>query len=191
MKNTQKNGKKFSTSTMAVVALMTAVLCVLAPFSIPVGAIPISLGTLGLYLAVMILGRKRATVVCLMYLLIGFIGLPVFSGFSGGPAKLFGPTGGYLIGYVLLTIVAGWFVDKYAAKKGMCLLGLAFGTVVCYITGTAWLAFQMELDFGAALMVGVVPFLIGDVVKIFVAVWIGMIIRRAIGKAGYLTHPLN
>lgn len=185
MNNKQKMKKRISTSTMAVVAMMAAVLCVLAPFSIPLGPVPISLATLGLYLAVIILGGKNAVIVCLMYLLIGFVGLPVFSGFAGGPAKLLGPTGGYFLGYLLLTVVAGYFVDKFPGKRGMCVLGLALGTAACYAVGTVWLAVQMELDFCAALMVGVVPFLVGDVVKIIIAVWLGYLIQRRIRKAEY------
>lgn len=164
---------------------MTAVLCVLAPFSIPIGPIPISLTTFGLYLAIMVLGRKRATIVCLLYLSMGFVGLPVYSGFAGGPAKLFGPTGGYLVGYLLLTMIAGLFVDKFPRKRGMCLLGMTLGTAACYMVGTMWLAVQMELGFGEALTVGVVPFLIGDIVKITIAVWIGEIVRKAVVRAGY------
>ena len=180
MKKEQKRTNKFSTSAMTMVALMAAVVCVLAPFSIPLGPVPISLATFGLYLAVIILGRKKATVVCLMYLLIGFVGLPVFSGFSGGPAKLLGPTGGYFFGYLLLTVVAGCFVDKFPGKRGMCAFGLGLGTAACYAVGTVWLAVQMELDFGAALMVGVVPFLVGDIIKIVMALWIGNAIHRQI-----------
>ena len=185
MKNEQKRKNNFSTSTMTMVALMAAVLCVLAPFSIPVGPVPISLATFGLYVAVMIFGEKNAVAVCLMYLLIGFVGMPVFSGFSGGPAKLLGPTGGYLFGYLLLTAIAGWFVDKFPGKRGMCAFGLVMGTVACYAVGTVWMAVQMEISFSAALMVGVVPFLAGDVVKIIIAVWLGYLIRRRIRKAEY------
>jgi len=185
LRDIQKKNAKISTSTMAMIALMAAVLCVLAPFSIPVGPIPISLATFGLYLAVIILGGKKATVVCLMYLLMGFVGLPVFSGFSGGPSKILGPTGGYLFGYLLLTIIAGWFVDKFPANRGVCALGLILGTVACYAVGTAWLAWQLEIQFDEALLVGVVPFLPGDAVKIVAAVWIGILVRGRIRKAGY------
>ena len=185
MKNKKKINKRFSTSTITMVALMSAVLCVLAPFSVPVGPIPVSLATLGLYLAVIILGGKKATVVCLVYLLIGFVGLPVFSGFSGGPTKLLGPTGGYLLGYVLLTAIAGWFVDTFPEKRGMCALGCVLGTLGCYAIGTAWLAVQMEMDFGTAVIVGVVPFLVGDVVKIIIAIWLGYLVQRRIRKAEY------
>jgi len=184
--NEQKRNKRISTSTMTVVALMAAVLCLLAPFSIPLGPVPISLATFGLYLAVLVLGGKNAMIVCLMYLLIGFVGLPVFSGFSGGPAKLLGPTGGYFFGYLLLTVVAGYFVDKFSGKRGMCVLGLALGTVACYVVGTVWLAVQMELDFCNALIVGVVPFLAGDLIKIVMALWIGNAIRGQIKKAGFM-----
>jgi len=184
LREIHKKKKQISTSTMAVVALMTAVLCVLAPFSIPIGPIPISMATFGLYLTVIILGGKKATIVCLLYMLIGFVGLPVYSGFTGGPARLLGPTGGYLSGYLLLTIIAGWFVDKFPGKKEICLLGFILGTVVCYGVGTVWLAVQMELDLASALKIGVMPFLIGDVIKIVMAVWCGEIIKKAIVRAG-------
>lgn len=186
LKNEQKRSNRISTSTMTMVALMAAVLCVLAPFSIPIGPIPISLATFGLYLTVMILGGKKATIVCLMYLLIGFVGLPVFSGFSGGPMKLLGPTGGYFLGYLLLTMIAGWFVDKFPKKRVMCLLGFVLGTVACYVVGTAWLAFQMKMNFVSGLMVGVVPFLPGDVIKMVMAMWIGTLVRRQMNKAGFM-----
>ena len=185
MNKLQKKQKQISASTMAVVALMTAVVCVLAPFSIPVGIVPISLTTFGLYLGVRILGGKKGTCVCLLYLIIGFVGLPVFSGFMGGPMKFLGPTGGYLIGYLLLTGIAGFFVDKFPQKKGFCLLGYILGTAGCYLLGTLWLAVLMEISFGAALLVGVVPFLLGDVVKIVAALWLGEVVSHALRRAGY------
>ena len=78
---------------------MTAVICVLAPFSLPIGPVPISLTNLAIYFVLYMLGVKRGTISYLVYLLIGLVGVPVFSGFTSGPGKLFGPTGGYLIGY--------------------------------------------------------------------------------------------
>ena len=185
MKNEQKKNNRISTSTMTMVALMAAVLCVLAPFSIPIGPIPISMATLGLYLTVIVLGGKKAIIVCLMYLLIGFVGVPVFSGFSGGPMKLIGPTGGYFFGYLLLTLIAGWFVDKFPKKRELCLLGFFLGTMACYVVGTIWLVFQMQMNFKSAFMIGVVPFLPGDVIKMIMALWIGNTIRRQVNKVGY------
>lgn len=186
MKNNQKKNNRISTSTITMVALMAAVLCILAPFSIPIGPVPISLATFGLYLAVIILGRKKAIIVCLIYLLIGFVGVPVFSEFSGGPMKLLGPTGGYFLGYLLLTLIAGWFVDKFPGKWYMCALGLGIGTGTCYAVGTVWLTVQMGIDFSVALMVGVVPFLVGDFVKIVTVLWIGSAVRGQLKKAGFI-----
>lgn len=180
----QKKNRVSQASTLTMVALMAAVLCILSPFSIPVGVVPVSLSTFGLYLTVLILGRKKATVVCTIYLLLGFIGIPVFSGFSGGPAKLFGPTGGYLFGYLLLTTVAGLIVDKYPKNHGICVLGLVFGTISCYAVGTLWLAVQMRISFSMAMGIGVLPFLTGDVIKILSAEWIGTVVRRQLRKAG-------
>ena len=79
---------------MAVCAVMAAVMCVLAPISIPIGPISITGGTLAIYLTAYLLGGKWGTVTTLVYLLVGFAGLPVFSNYMGGAARLLGPTGG-------------------------------------------------------------------------------------------------
>lgn len=171
---------------MAVVALMAAVLSLLAPFSVPIGPIPISMATFGIYLTIFLLGQKKSTWVCSLYLLIGLIGIPVFSGFTGGAARLFGPTGGYLAGYLLLTTIAGWFVDKYPQKKSFCLLGFIFGTAACYLLGTVWLAYYLQITFFAAFLMGVMPFLFGDVLKMFAALWIGGKVRGQLKRAGVL-----
>jgi len=156
-----------------------------------------SLATLMLYLSVYILGKKHATISCGIYLLIGLVGIPVFSGFTGGAGKLLGPTGGYLIGYLALTWIGGWCVEKWSSgfgNTGACGIGrvnyllqgsgLVIGTAVCYLFGSLWLAHQAKMNFGAALAVGVLPFIIGDVVKIAIGVAVGNVIRKRLVKAG-------
>ena len=93
--------KHGTTYAITVTALMTAVTCILAPLSIPIGPVPISLTNLAIYISLYLLGWKRGTISYLIYLLIGLVGIPVFSGFTGGPAKLAGPTGGYIIGFIV------------------------------------------------------------------------------------------
>ena len=88
------------TYEITITALMTAVTCILAPMSIPIGPVPISFTNLAIYLSLYLLVWKKGTISYLIYLLIGLVGLPVFSGFTGGPAKLAGPTGGYIIGFI-------------------------------------------------------------------------------------------
>lgn len=168
---------------IAVIGVMTAVICILAPLSIPIGPVPISFTNLALYIALYVLGTKKATISYLIYLLIGLIGVPVFSGFSGGPQKLFGPTGGYLIGFIPLAVIAGIFIDKFINKMYLCFIGMVIGTAVCYVFGTAWLAFQAGMGFYAALAVGVLPFIVGDLIKIIIAMLIGPQIRKQLIKA--------
>ena len=172
------------TNTLTKIALMAALQCIISPFAIvlPLSPVPLSLATLMLYFSIYILGKKHATISCGIYLLIGLVGLPVFSGFSGGAGKLLGPTGGYLIGYLALTYVGGWCVEKWSVYwlQG---LGLLIGTAVCHLFGTAWLSYQAGMDFVAALGVGVLPFVVGDIVKIVVGVVVGNAVRKRLVKA--------
>ena len=127
------NEKKISTSTIAMIALMTAVTCILGPLSVPIGPVPISLTNLAIYFTVILLGWKKGTVSYVIYLLSGLVGVPVFSSFSAGPAKLFGPTGGYLIGFIFLAMISGWFFLKFSGKKGMYFLGMGFWKAGCFV----------------------------------------------------------
>jgi biotin transport system substrate-specific component len=171
--------QKITTKSIALIALMTAVTCVLAPLSLPIGPVPISLTNLAIYLALYILGMKKGTISYIVYLFIGLVGVPVFSGFTGGPAKLIGPTGGYLIGFVFMAMIAGIFIDKFKGKMVPSMVGMILGTLVCYGFGTAWLAYQGQMNFKAALLAGVIPFIPGDLIKMVLAAIFGpQIIKR-------------
>ncbi len=174
--------QRISTKTMALIAVMTAVTCVLSPFSIPIGPVPISLATLTIYLGVYVLGMMKEAVSVIVYLLIGLVGVPVFSGFSGGPAKLIGPTGGYLVGYVFMAVVAGAFVDKFDGKIVPSVIGLLLGTVVLYAMGTVWFCIQAKTGVASALMLCVIPFIPGDIAKIIIASFFGISIRKALNR---------
>lgn len=173
-----------STRTLTLTALMTAVLCIINPFTIPLpfSPVPLSLSTFGLYLSCFVLGVKKGTVSCLLYLLIGAAGIPVFSSFGSGLGKIAGPTGGYLIGYLFLAIIGGFFAERFKSYLPLQLSGLLLGTVVCYLFGTVWLAFQMHLSFASALAVGVIPYLPGDAVKITVAVFAGRRLQKILSR---------
>lgn len=185
MENT-KSVKKQNIYDLTTIALMTAIMCILGPLSIPIGLVPISLTSLVIYFMVYILGWKKATLSCIVYLLIGLIGIPVFSSYTAGVAKLFGPTGGYLIGFIFMAIISGIFVEKFPKKQYMCLLGMILGTIVMYTLGTFWLKFQGNMTFKAALLAGVVPFIIGDLAKMIVSSIIGPIIRTSLITAGFI-----
>ena len=177
--------KSFTTFQMALIAVMAAITCILGPLSIPIpfSPVPISLTNLAIYLTVCLLGWKFGTISYLIYLLIGIAGLPVFSGFSSGFAKLLGPTGGYLIGFIPMAIIAGIVIDKYTEKWLLCLLAMIVGTIVCYALGTAWLAYEAKMDMMAALWAGVIPFIPGDLVKMALAILIAPKIRAQVCRA--------
>lgn len=189
------------TLQMALIAVMAAMICVVAPFSIPLPftLVPISFTNLMIYIAVFALGWKRGTLSYVLYLLIGFVGVPVFSGFTGGPAKFVGPTGGYLIGFVFTAIVTGLFIDfaseKELSTKGKTNLfrivfyvtGMLIGAVIFYAFGTIWYMLQQNIPFeiasiGSVLAACVVPFLPGDVMKIVIAVIVGIPLRTTLRK---------
>lgn len=166
--------KTFSVQKMAIIALMTAVLCILAPISIPVfiSPVPISLGVLAVYLTAYVLSPLDATISVIIFILLGTFGLPVFSGYSGGLSKLVGPTGGYIIGFLFTVYISSLFIHM---KKGIIfdVIGMITGLALCYILGTIWFSYQQGKGFIASLLLCVVPFLIGDAVKIIVAVILG------------------
>lgn len=162
---------------MTKIAIVTAILCILAPISIPIGVVPISLTNLVLYLGVYALGMKKSLISYGVYLVLAFIGLPVLAGYSGGPAKVFGPTGGYLFGFIFICIIGGMIIDRNYKNKRANILGLIVAAVICYVFGTVWLKISTGMEIQAAFMAGVIPFIPGDLVKIIVSVFVGEKIR--------------
>lgn len=170
---------------MSMTALLAAVICVVAPMVIPIGPVPITLANLAMYLAAYLLGPKWGTLSCLVYVLIGMAGVPVFAGFTGGAAKLFGPTGGYIVGYVWMALIAGLFIAR-SQRRAVHIAGMLLGTAVCYMLGTLWYCVSMDSSVAAALALCVIPFIPGDLVKIAAAAVIGPMLRDRLTKAGLL-----
>ena len=167
------------TYEITMTALMAAVTCILAPLSIPIGPVPISFTNLAIYLSLYLLGWKKGTISYLIYLLLGLVGLPVFSGFTGGPSKLAGPTGGYIIGFIVMAVIAGLVIDN-CRKPWIQLIGMIVGTIVCYLFGTIWFCLVANYTFKAALAVCVIPFIPADLVKMIIAMIIGPMIKKRI-----------
>ena len=153
--------QKITTYQMAVTAVMAAVLCVLGPLTVPIGAIPISLANFVICLTAWLLGPKFGTLSVVIYLAIGLIGVPVFSGYGAGLAKVAGPTGGYLVGYLLLAFIGGLFIEKSNGQPVQC-------------------------ELGYALTVCVYPFIVLDLAKIVVSCIVGALLRKRLVQAGVL-----
>ena len=177
--------KKLTTYQMAVTAVMAAVLCVLGPLTVPIGAVPISLANFVICLTAWLLGPKFGTLSVVLYLALGTIGIPVFSGYGAGLAKLAGPTGGYLVGYLLLAFIGGNMI-KESFGKSVSAVCLVLGDAACYVLGTAWFVFQMQCELGYALTVCVYPFIALDLGKIVVSCIVGALLRKRLTQAGVL-----
>ena len=169
------------TRDMTLIAVMAALICVAGPLTIPAGPIPLSLATFAVYMAGSVLGRKRGTIAVALYLVIGIIGVPVFSGFSGGFQKLAGVTGGYLVGYLPCAYLSGTGGEQ-REKTGWWfhVLMMVIGTVLLYAVGTAVFMLHTGNALGAALSLCVIPFLPGDAVKVAVAAFLTVPVRKAI-----------
>lgn len=160
------NEKLFSVRSMVFMAVFAALICVAAPFSVQIGAIPITLATFAIYLAGAILGGKRGAIAVIVYILLGAAGLPVFSGFNSGFGALLGPTGGYIIGYIPLTLLTGVFADMNSKKHWTMIIGMLLGTAVLYAFGTMWFMVLTGKDLASSLALCALPFIPGDIIKI-------------------------
>ena len=176
--------RKAAVYPLAVTAVLTALMAVIAPFSVAVGPIPLSFCTLIVYLAAYLLSWRRATAATLAYILLGVVGMPVFSGFSAGLGAVAGPTGGYIVGYLPLTALSGLAVSRFPQSRFLQLLGMAGATAVLYTLGTSWYCLQSGTSLVPALAACVLPFLPGDLLKMLAATAMGPVFRNRMARAG-------
>ena len=182
-----KTNTQGKTYRLVIYAIMCTLMCIFGPLSIPIGPIPVSLTIFIICLSVYITGMRGTVTAYVLYLILGAFGLPVFSGFTGGPAKLAGPTGGYLAGFIFLALIAGFFFEKSNGNIFWTVAGMIVGIAVDYALGTAWFMFQMECDMRYALSVCVIPFIPIDLCKVAAANILGKLIRKPLLKQGLIS----
>ncbi len=157
------------------IALFVALMTVCAWIKVPVGPVPVTLNTFAIFLAIGILGTKMGTIAIASYVALGLMGAPIFAGFAGGPAYLLGPSGGYIIGYIICAAVSGKLVDRFGVSTLSLGASFAAGLLTCYAFGTIWFmtiygANGLGADLGYVMSLCVVPFIIPDMVKIALAI---------------------
>ena len=162
---------------VVLASLMAALTAVGAYIHVPIGPVPIVLSTLFVILSGLLLGSRWGLASMGLYLLVGAIGIPVFYGGKGGFAHFFGPTGGYLFGYVLAAWVTGFISEKSRGLLILDILAVLVGSLVIYGLGVPWLKMITQMSWPKTLMVGMVPFLIGDGIKAAVAVILARSVR--------------
>ena len=164
------------TKNICLIALFSAIIVICSLITIP-SAIPFTLQTFAIFLSLNILGAKKGIISIIIYILLGVVGLPVFSGFNGGIGALLNITGGYIIGFTFSALTY-WLVTSIFSKKPRKMVNLIasfLGLIVCYFFGTIWyiLLFVKDggsISFASALTICVLPFIIPDIFKILLSV---------------------
>lgn len=174
--------QRSKTYDIVYIAVFAVIMAICSWISIP-AAVPFTLQTFGVFIAVGVLGGKRGSLSVLVFILLGAIGIPVFSNFSGGIGVLAGPTGGYIIGFLFSALLM-WAMEKLPGKKSvMQIVSMIAGLIVCYAFGTVWFVIVYgrmngPIGFTAALASCVVPFIIPDIIKIALAYVLSRKLRK-------------
>ena len=163
-------------------ALLAALLAVISPLYIPLYGIPLTLSTFGVYMCALLAGGGWGTAAVIVYLLLGVVGIPVFSGLVGGFQVFAGPTGGFLLGYLPCVLLAGWLCRRLGEKPLLWGVSLLCGTALLYTCGTVWYMLYTNLSLQAALLTCVVPFLPWDVIKMIAAISLAYPVKKVLQK---------
>ncbi|MGM0137772.1 biotin transport system substrate-specific component [Enterococcus sp. DIV0755b] len=169
---------RISLREQLLAAIFAGIIAILSQVTIPLGLIPLTLQTFIIGLTVTILGSKTGTWAITIYLLLGLIGIPVFAGGSAGFGVLFGPTGGFLIGFIFNGLVTGSILDNTKKNYFWAVIANIVGAMVTLAFGTAWLKFGTGMEFIAALKTGFIPFIIPGIIKAVACGILGIFLLR-------------
>ena len=178
----ENTAPRLRTRDLTAIAACAALMAVCAWIAVPTQP-PFTLQTLGVFLAVGVLGGRRGTAAVGLYLLMGAVGLPVFAGFGGGLGILLGTTGGYILGFLCSALLM-WAMERLlSTRPPALLLSMVLGLLVCYAFGTAWYMAVYARSSGPMGLAGalgacVTPFIIPDLCKIAVALTLSLRLRR-------------
>lgn len=171
---------------MILAALFAAITGILAQMTIPLPFVPITGQTLAIGLAATILGARYGTLSILLYLALGAVGVPVFAEMKSGVSVLFGPTGGYLVGFIPTAFIIGWYLEKTSFTFKQALIANTIGMIVTLTIGTSWLKVSAELPWTGALKGGFYPFIPVGLIKAALAASIGIGVRKRLVSANLL-----
>lgn len=161
-----------NTRKSLITALFTGLIIVGTFIRIPLPPVPITLQTLFILFAALVGGLQVGVTSFIIYLLLGAIGLPIFSS-GGGLGALIGPTGGFLFGMLLATILVGFISDRSKDKEKRIpyfIVAGILGSISIYLVGLPWLKFTTGMQWAKTIQVGLIPFIIGDILKLIIAI---------------------
>ncbi len=172
------------TRDMVYIAIGAALIAVCSWISIPT-TVPFTLQTFAVFFVLLALGGERGTIAVAVYVLMGAVGIPVFSGFKGGASALLGNTGGYIVGFIFMGLIYMLITKIFGEKLLSLILAASVGLIACYAFGTAWFMFVYTKNTGAVGLMSVLswcvfPFIIPDIAKMAVAILISKRVKKYI-----------
>ena len=175
---------KIQTLDMVYIAIGIALISVCSWISVPT-AVPFTLQTFAVFLVLSLLGGKRGTIATVLYVILGTLGLPIFSHFTGGIGVILGSTGGYIVGFIFMGLIYMLAERMFGQKRFARIIALVIGLIVCYAFGTAWFMYVYTRDTGAVGLFAVLgwcvfPFIIPDIIKLVLALMIAKRVRPVI-----------
>lgn len=171
---------------LVVSALFAAIIGIAAQIVINIPPVPFTAQTFALMLTATILGKKYGTISATLYVLMGIIGIPVFHGMMGGIGMIFGPTGGFIVGFIPAAFFIGLFLEKLGHSTINAILANVLGAMLILIVGSVWLKFVSDLSWTAAFKGGMLPFIITDTLKAIVSAILGLTIYNRLVSAKLL-----
>ncbi len=182
---TERKAGKIATKEIVCVGMFAAILAVLSQISLPMpSGVPVTLQTFAVALTGVVLAWKLGTVSTLIYILLGAVGVPVFSGFSGGVQVLVNYTGGFIWGFIVMALLCGIGIQRKNKVLGIA-LGLA-GLAVCHLFGVIQFMVVLKMGFAESFLLASMPYIIKDVISVVLAYIVGSQIRTRLIKAGLL-----
>lgn len=181
---TTGRNNSIATQDITYIGLFTVLIAICSWISIPT-TVPFTLQTLGVFLTIGLLGGKRGTISIIIYIVLGAVGLPLFAGFSGGVGIIMGNTGGYILGFLFTGLIM-WAIEKLFGNSYLTLaVSMVIGLIVCYAVGTLWFITVYTQNTGSIGVISVLglcvfPFIIPDLIKIIVALYLTKRLKKVI-----------
>ena len=179
------NSKSIANKTrdLVYIAICTSLICICSWITIP-GTIPFTLQTFAIFVTLGLLGWRRGLFSILIYIILGIIGLPVFSSFNSGIGVILGPTGGYIIGFIFAALIYSLISLFIKNENVLLILGFTLSLIICYLIGTVWFYYvysgNNEITLLSVLTMCVFPFIVPDILKILLAIFVVKNVKKKI-----------
>ena len=174
---------KLSTKELVICSLFSSLTAILTQISIPLPSVPITMQVFAVALCGLVLGKRLGFISQIIYVLLGTIGLPVFTHFRGGIGMILGPTGGFILSFPIIAFVVGYFSEKFKSTRGI-IFGMICSLLISYIIGTLQFCLVTNSDVVKGITICVVPFIIVDIIKLIFATVVGRSILKRV-NLGY------